>query len=104
MPNHVHAVLWPMPNHVLSDILHSWKRHVAREANKILERVGQEFWQPESYDHWIRDDDEKARIIRYVINNPVTAGLCSAPHQWEWSSAYLDHGGPSRLETGGTAG
>jgi REP element-mobilizing transposase RayT len=92
MPNHVHAVLWPMPNHLLSDILHSWKRFVAREANKLLNRVGQEFWQPESFDHWIRNDEEKARIVRYVINNPVTARLCNAPHEWKWSSAYVDEG------------
>lgn len=92
MPNHVHAVLWPMPNHLLSDILHSWKRFVAREANKILRRVGQEFWQPESFDHWIRNDDEKARIIRYIINNPVKARLCDAPEEWKWSSAWSGQG------------
>lgn len=25
MPNHVHAVFWPMPSHTLSQIAHSWK-------------------------------------------------------------------------------
>jgi len=88
MPNHVHAVLWPMPNHALSDILQSWKRFTAREANKRLARTGEPFWQRESFDHWIRSDEEHARCCRYVANNPVKAGLCSAPEEWRWSSAW----------------
>jgi len=88
MPNHVHLVLWPMPNQTLSAILQSRKRHTARQANLLLGRTGQTFWQPESYDHWIRNDDEKARIRRYIRNNPVTAGLCRAPEDWRWSSAW----------------
>src|SRR6266511_3392849 len=47
MPNHMHAVLWPMPNHTLSRVVQSWKRHTAREANKLLHRTGETFWQPE---------------------------------------------------------
>jgi REP element-mobilizing transposase RayT len=86
MPNHVHVVVWPMPNHLLSDILKSWKNFTARKANELRGRTGS-FWQRESFDHWIRNDAEKARISRYVRNNPVTAGLCSRPEDWPWSSA-----------------
>jgi REP element-mobilizing transposase RayT len=88
MPNHVHAVLWPMPNFTLSEILKSRKRHTARQANLILGATGEMFWQPESYDHWIRNDEEKARICRYIRMNPVKAGLCKAPEDWKWSSAW----------------
>jgi len=87
MPNHVHVVLWPEPYRTLSSILQSWKRFTAREANKRLGRIGETFWQRESFDHWIRNEDEHARCCRYVINNPVNAGLCSAPERWRWSSA-----------------
>ena len=89
MPNHVHIVLWPMPNHTLSDILRSRKRHTARRANLILGRTGETFWQHESHDHWIRDDEEKARIRRYIRHNPVQAGLCRSPEEWPWGSAFL---------------
>jgi REP element-mobilizing transposase RayT len=88
MPNHVHLILWPMPNHTLSAILQSRKRHTARQANLLLGRTGETFWQHESYDHWIRDDEEKARIRRYIRNNPVKARLCRAPEEWRWSSAW----------------
>jgi REP element-mobilizing transposase RayT len=89
MPNHVHLILWPMSNYTLSGILQSRKRHTARQANIILGRTGEAFWQPESYDHWIRNEDEKARIRRYIRNNPLNAGLCRSPEDWPWSSAHF---------------
>ena len=86
MPNHVHAVVWPMPNYLLSDILKSWKQFTSRRAKKILAMGGEPFWQPEFYDHWIRSDEENERIARYIRNNPVTAGLCARPEDWRWGS------------------
>ena len=87
MPNHVHAVFWPIPNHTVSQIIKSWKQYSGVRANRILKRVGTEFWQPESFDHWIRDDQEHYRCCRYVIYNPVKAGLCRTPEEWPYSSA-----------------
>jgi REP element-mobilizing transposase RayT len=86
MPNHVHAVVWPMPQHTLSDLLHSWKSFTSKAANQLLGRTG-EFWQKESFDHWIRDDAERARLAKYVENNPLKAGFCQRPEDWRWSSA-----------------
>lgn len=88
MPNHVHLILWPLPNFTLSEILKSRKRHTARQANLLLGRTGNTFWQRESYDHWIRNDEEKARIRRYIRMNPVNAKLCKSPEDWKWSSAW----------------
>jgi REP element-mobilizing transposase RayT len=88
MPNHVHVVFWPIPNNTVSEIVQSWKRFTAREANKILGTTGQPFWQPEAFDHWIRNDEEHARCCRYVINNPVKARVCAGPEVWKWSSAW----------------
>ena len=87
MPNRVHVVVWPMPGNLLSDILHSWKSFTSKQANKLLNRAGQPFWQTESFDHMIRDDTESVRLITYVENNPVKAGFCKCPEDWKWSSA-----------------
>jgi REP element-mobilizing transposase RayT len=86
MPNHVHVVVWPMPGNVLSDILHSWKSFTSKAADRLLGRTG-EFWQRESFDHWIRTDAEHARLAAYTENNPVKACLCRSPEDWKWSSA-----------------
>ena len=89
MPNHVHLVCTPLAReddmyHALSRILQSLKRYTARQANGILGRQGA-FWQAESYDHVVRDADELARIITYVENNPVEAGLVSNWEAWPWT-------------------
>jgi REP element-mobilizing transposase RayT len=88
MPNHVHAVLRPLPNWTLSQILKSWKGFTGREANRLLKRTGNIFWQVESYDHLIRDDEDKHRCCQYTTLNPVSAGLCLQPDEWRWSSSY----------------
>lgn len=85
MPNHVHAVVWPIAGHTLSEILQSWKSFTSKAANKLLNRTG-EFWQKESFDHWIRDEAEHVRLTAYVENNPVKAGFCKRPEDWKWSS------------------
>ena len=88
MPNHVHVVLWPVAGYTLSEILHSWKSYTSKEAKKLLHREDPTFWQKESFDHWIREDDERARLVGYVENNPVKAGFCRQPQDWKWSSAH----------------
>lgn len=88
MPNHVHVIVWPMPNHLVGEIVKSWKQFVSLRAKRMLGLDEGRFWQPETYDHWIRNDDERARIARYIRGNPVTAGLCAQPEDWRWSSAW----------------
>ena len=88
MPNHVHVVFWPMPNQTVSQIVQSWKRYSAREANKVLQLTGEAFWQPEPFDHWIRNDAEYARFCSYVVHNPVKARLCRMVEEWPWSSVW----------------
>ena len=88
MPNHVHAIVWPMAENSLSEILHSWKSFTSKKAAKILKQPGGSFWQIESFDHLVRNDKERQRLGAYVENNPAKARLCSSPSEWKWSSAY----------------
>ncbi|HUG94329.1 MAG TPA: transposase [Planctomycetaceae bacterium] len=71
----------------LSGIMHSLKGYTAKECNRLLDRRGQ-FWQPESYDHWCRDEAEIERIVEYIHWNPVRARLCREPVEWTFSSAH----------------
>jgi REP element-mobilizing transposase RayT len=79
MPNHVHTVFRSLPNWTLEKILYSWKSFTAKEANKLLKRTG-DFWQPEYFDHLIRNEEEFYRYIEYVASNPQKAGLID----WKW--------------------
>ena len=103
MSNHVHAVFAPFlserelreirlyegvsflsKNPPLDAIMKSLKGYTAWEANRVLGRKGT-FWERESYDHVVRDDLELHRIVNYVLNNPVKAGLVKDWKEWKWS-------------------
>ena len=94
MPNHVHVVVWPMPGHTLSDILHSWKSYTAHEINNVLPVKIVPFWQSESYEHLVRDDEDLQRCCNYTVMNPVNAGLCVRIEDWKWSSSYVTQASP----------
>jgi putative transposase len=105
MPSHFHWVFHPRENWVLAGveeqrqarkpaprtprerIMKSMKGYSAYQCNRLLGLHGK-FWQDESYDHVVRNDDELHRIIDYVENNPVKAGLVQRREDWRWSSAY----------------
>jgi REP element-mobilizing transposase RayT len=88
MANHVHVLL--LPKIPPPRLFRALKGLTAREANKVLGRTGEPFRHGESYDHWVRDDVEMNRIIRYIENNPVKAGIVERPADYPWSSASAD--------------
>ena len=93
MPNHVHAVVRPREGHELADILHSWKSFTSNEANKLLGKrnSGEPFWQPEYYDHFVRDAADFSRCVEYVLENPTVAGLKSWPWVGERGTGFQPH-------------
>jgi len=90
MGNHVHVLL--LPRGEASRTLQWIKGTTAREANQLLARTGKPFWQRESYDHWVRDKRQMERIVAYIENNPVTAGLAAVASEFRWSSAWRGDG------------
>ncbi len=100
MPNHVHLLIKTYENHSLSSIVHSWKSYTAHEITKLLktrntgetpvlpEYKNDVVWQVEYWDRFIRDDAHYQRVINYIHNNPVKAGLCDKVEYWKWSSAH----------------
>lgn len=93
MSNHAHIVFQPILQTdgsycPLAKTMHSFKLYTARRANIVLGRTGQ-FWHHERYDHEVRDEAEWQRIVQYVLNNPVKAGLVTDWRDWPWT--YLRH-------------
>lgn len=99
MPSHFHWVFHPRTQwcEAIVDredrrtprerIMHSIKSYTARKCNQLLQRSGV-FWQDESYDHCVRNDDELGRIVEYVEMNPVNAKLVVKAEHWPFSSAH----------------
>ena len=86
MPNHVHALIETRKGFPLPDILHSWKSFTSQQANRRLRRDGV-FWEREYFDRYIRDAEHYIRMIAYIEENPVQAGLARVKSDWLWSSA-----------------
>jgi putative transposase len=86
MANHVHVMLTPLAR--IRNITRALKGITAQAGNRILRRTGQRFWQDESFDHWVRNEGQFARIKNYIEHNPVKAGLVAKAEDWPWSSAF----------------
>ena len=76
MPNHVHALFLLHPDWALQELIHSWKRHSAREINRLMDRTGA-FWQKDYFDRLIRDPDHLMNCVRYIRRNPSKANLAA---------------------------
>jgi putative transposase len=80
MPEHMHLLLSEPQSGLLADALHSLKLSFAKRLGSGV------FWQKRYYDRSVRDEREFVEKLRYIHRNPVKAGLCECPEDWQWSS------------------
>jgi len=60
------------------------RRSCAQSFNARYERAGHVFGA--RFSSWLIESEEHlAAAIRYVLENPVRAGLCDRPEDWPWS-------------------
>ncbi len=89
MSNHVHLLVACPPDLDvlrLDNLMGRHKTHTAKAANKLLARTGQSFWQSNYFDRYVRPG-KFLRVLMYVLNNPVKAGLVD--HWSDWPHTYL---------------
>jgi putative transposase len=84
LTNHFHLVVQtPEPN--LSRGMHWLNGVYAQSFNRKHERTGHLFGD-RFYAVQVRTDGHLLEVTRYVARNPIRAGLCRQPYEWEWSS------------------
>ena len=94
MPNHYHLLL-EYPETTLGRGMHRLNGRYARRFNVRHCRGGHLF--QGRYDlEPVTRDGHLLETCRYIVLNPVRAGLCRLPEEWPWSS-YL--GGQTELVT-----
>jgi type I restriction enzyme R subunit len=81
MPNHVHVLFCPTGNHLLSDIVQSWKGFAAREINKRLGAKGP-LWQEDYWDRLVRNEKHYSKCREYIRENPAKAKLREGQFGW----------------------
>ncbi|MGZ8258318.1 MAG: REP-associated tyrosine transposase [Methylotenera sp.] len=83
MPDHIHWLFQLNQNQSLSKLIQSTKSISAHA-------IGSEIWQTGFYDHAVRKDEDIQTIARYVVANPIRAGLVTNvgdyPH---WDAMWI---------------
>jgi len=74
MPDHFHWLVQLTGTTTLQGLMKGVKSFTANSINRRLGRDGP-VWQAGFHDHGVRRDESLARIARYVIGNPLRAGL-----------------------------
>ena len=90
MPEHVHLVIYPLPNTKVGYLIGAIKSHMAKRYF-LSAKINQSncpnvFWQKRCYDHNCRMVSTTKEKINYCHNNPVKRGLVESPDDWQWSS------------------
>jgi REP element-mobilizing transposase RayT len=87
MPDHLHWVIDDCAH--MSALVRRFKSYTIRRARES--GVEGRLWQRSYWDHVIRDSEGLGPTIRYVLANPVRAGLVDSPDDWPWSLRHPDH-------------
>jgi putative transposase len=80
MPDHLHLLLEGTAQN--SDLC-----RFARDAKQYSgfhyqRRFGQKLWQPSYYDRVLRDDEDTWNVARYIVENPLRAGLAQRADEY----------------------
>ncbi|MEO5566715.1 MAG: transposase [Luteimonas sp.] len=92
MPDHVHWLLQLGERDSLACVVNRLKSASARSTNASKGRKGP-VWARSYFDHAVRTDEDLATIARYIVANPLRAGLVPRVAQYPfWNAIWL----PSR--------
>ena len=83
MPNHVHVLFSPHEAGSLPEIIKGWKG----VSSRLIHQAGlcglNPFWQPDYFDRLIRGPEHFEKVMAYIRENPVKAGLKEGFVLWE---------------------
>lgn len=86
MPYHWHALITLTGDEPLGRVVAGMKGKtvmaLASERRHLI-------WKRAFHDHALRRDQDVLTVYRYIINNPVRAGLVQVPSAWPWRGGLL---------------
>ncbi len=89
MPDHLHWLLVLGEHADLSRVVQLLKGRSAHRVNQCLGRKGS-VWQKAFYDHAIRKDEDLRKLARYVVANPLRAGIVKRIEDYPlWDAVWL---------------
>jgi REP element-mobilizing transposase RayT len=89
MPDHFHGLLSLGDSTNLSEVMRRFKGASASAVNRARARSGP-LWQPGFHDHALRREESRLAVARYIVANPLRAGLAARPGDYpHWDSIWL---------------
>jgi len=90
MPDHIHWLLKLDHSGTVSAAVRAVKGRVARLVNIARHQEGCRIWQPGFHDHALRREEELRATARYIIANPLRAGLVDRIGDYPyWNAVWL---------------
>jgi hypothetical protein len=87
MPDHVHVVAYGTS---LSSDFPTFVNHFKQTTGyACARRSGHRLWQPGFYDRILCDDESTEAVARYVLENPIRAGLTRALGEYPFAGSDL---------------
>ena len=84
MPDHLHYLISPKRDGI--SVLTFTDQFKGKATNRSWQKGRRgKLWQPRSYDHIVRAEEDLRAIAEYILNNPVRKGLTARPEDWPWS-------------------
>lgn len=74
MPDHVHWLFQLLGRKSLAQVIKQFKAASSYSVNRYLKREGI-LWQKAYHDHALRDGEDIRGVARYIVDNPLRAGL-----------------------------
>ena len=84
MSNHYHVAL-RTPDANIGDGMHRLNGLYAQAFNRRHRFKGHLF-EERYWSTVVETEEHSLNLMRYIVLNPVRAGMCALPHQWIWSS------------------
>lgn len=89
MPDHLHWLL-QLSGNALPDLLKRYKSLSGGIINRSRNTPGKPVWQAGFHDRAIRDGEDLRHIARYIVANPVRAGLVDSVREYShWDAVWL---------------
>jgi len=89
MPDHVHWLLQLGERGPVSSVVNRLKSGSARYANRARGTSGV-VWAKAFHDHGLRSEEDLQAVARYVVANPLRAGLVTRAGDYSfWNAAWL---------------
>jgi len=86
MPDHLHFLPeGTAPSSNLKELLRQYKQ---QSSFAWKQRTGFKMWQRGFFDRVLRADEDTVAVARYILQNPVRAGLARTAEEYPYSGSF----------------